>query len=95
MKDKKAVHLIISGRVQGVFFRMETRQAAERFGVKGWVRNCQDGTVEAVFEAESEKVDLMLDWSKKGPPMASVSDIKVDSINYSGEYKGFSIRPSK
>jgi len=95
MGEKKAVHVIISGRVQGVFFRMETRRAAEGFSVNGWVRNCQDGTVEAVFEAESEKVDLMLDWSKKGPPMASVSDIKVDSISYTGEYKGFSIRSSK
>ncbi len=93
MNEKKAVHAIISGRVQGVFFRMETREAAERFGVNGWVRNCSDGTVEAVFEAASAKVDQMTDWCKKGPPMASVSDIRIEPIGYTGEYKGFSIRP--
>ena len=93
MNENKAVHAIISGRVQGVFFRMETRQAAERFGVNGWVRNCPDGTVEAVFEAAPEKVDQMIDWCKKGPPMASVSDIRIEPIGYTGEYKEFSIRP--
>jgi len=93
MKEKKAIHAIISGRVQGVFFRMETLRAAERYGVNGWVKNRSDGTVEAVFEGESEKVDRIVDWCKKGPPMAFVSDIKVDPINYVGEYKGFLIRP--
>jgi acylphosphatase len=93
MNEKKAVHTIITGRVQGVFFRMETRRTAERFGVKGWVRNCPDGTVEAVFEAAPEKVDQMIEWCRKGPPMASVSDVIIDPIGYSGEYKGFSIRP--
>ena len=93
MSEKKAVHAIITGRVQGVFFRMETRRAAERFGVNGWVRNRQDGTVEAVFEAASEKVNQMIDWCRTGPPMASVSDVKVESIDFTGEDKGFLIRP--
>ena len=92
MNEKKAVHAIIRGRVQGVFFRMETRRAAERIGVNGWVRNRPDGTVEAVFEGESEKVDQAIDWCGKGPPMASVSDIVIDEIGYTGEYKDFSIR---
>ena len=92
MSEKKTVHAVISGRVQGVFFRMETRRAAERLGVNGWVRNCPDGTVEAVFEAESEKVDQMLEWCKKGPPMASVLDVKIDKKKYAGEFEAFSIR---
>jgi len=92
MNGKKAVHAIISGRVQGVFFRMETRQAAERIGVFGWVRNRADGTVEAVFEGESKKVDQSLDWCKKGPPMASVANLKIDEIEYTGEYTNFLIR---
>ncbi|MCK5784807.1 MAG: acylphosphatase [Desulfobacterales bacterium] len=92
MNRKISVHVVLSGRVQGVFFRMETRQAAERFGVNGWVRNRADGTVEAVFEGESEKVDLAVDWCKKGPPMASVSNIKIDEIEYTGDYMDFSIR---
>jgi len=92
MNEKKTVHAIISGRVQGVFFRMETQRAAKRYGVNGWVRNCADGTVEAVLEADSEKVDQMIDWCKKGPPMASVSDLKIDWKEYSGEYTEFTIR---
>ena len=52
MKDKVRAHATISGRVQGVFFRMETKRAADRFGVSGWVRNLRDGTVEALFEGE-------------------------------------------
>jgi acylphosphatase len=92
MNKKKAVHAIISGRVQGVFFRMETRRVAERLGVNGWVRNCPDGTVEAVFEAVPEKVDRMIEWCRNGPPMASVSDVIINPIKKTGEYKGFSIR---
>jgi len=50
MENKVRAHAIISGRVQGVFFRMETKRAADRLGAKGWVRNLKDGSVEAVFE---------------------------------------------
>ncbi len=92
MNAKKSVHVIISGRVQGVFFRMETQRAAQRYNVKGWVRNCVDGTVEAVFEADSEKVDQMIEWCKKGPSMASVSDLKINRIEYKGEFEEFVIR---
>lgn len=92
MNEKKAVRVIISGRVQGVFFRMETRRASEKIGVSGWVRNRPDGTVEAVFEGETGKVDQAIDWCKKGPPMAVVTDISLDKIEYTGKYKDFSIR---
>lgn len=92
MSEKKAVHVIISGRVQGVFFRMETQRTAERLGVGGWVRNHADGTVEAVFEGETDKVDQAVDWCKKGPPNASVSDVTINEIDYTGEYASFSIR---
>jgi len=68
MKEKIRVHVIISGRVQGVFFRMETSRAAERIGVSGWVRNNSDGTVEAEFEGEKQNVVSMLEWCRKGPP---------------------------
>jgi len=92
MNTNKALKVIISGRVQGVFFRMETRQAAIRLGITGWVRNRPDATVEAVFQGNAEDVIQMIDWCKKGPPMAAVSDIKVDEIEYSGEHMDFSIR---
>ena len=54
MQEKVRAHTVISGRVQGVFFRMETKQAAERFGVSGWVKNRREGTVEAVFEGDRD-----------------------------------------
>lgn len=92
MAEKKAVRVIISGRVQGVNFRMETSLAADRYGVNGWVRNVPDGTVEAYFEGDAEKVDAMLDWCRNGPPVASVTDIKVREEEYSGKYTDFTIR---
>ena len=69
MKGTRA-HVIISGKVQGVFFRAETHRAAVAHGIKGWVKNRPEGTVEAVFEA-------MLEWCKKGSPGARVDDIDV------------------
>lgn len=92
MTDKKAVRVIITGRVQGVFFRMETKRAAQRFQVNGWARNKRDGTVEALFEGETKNVDDMIDWCKDGPPMASVTDVQIHQISYSGEYVDFIIR---
>ncbi|MGD9363394.1 MAG: acylphosphatase, partial [Desulfobacterales bacterium] len=91
MKDKVRVHAIISGRVQGVFFRMETKQAADRLGVFGWVRNRRDGTVEALFEGDRDRVDAVLEWCKEGPGHAQVSDIKLDWEDYAGEFSGFGI----
>lgn len=85
MDDKVRAHVIISGRVQGVFFRMETMQAAQRFGVFGWVRNLRDGTVEAVFEGKKSQVDRILDWCIQGPPNAHVTDVKKEIQVYSGE----------
>lgn len=89
-KDVRA-HVVISGRVQGVFFRAETMKAAERIGVSGWVRNQPDGTVEAVFEGSSLAVDQALDWCWKGSPMSQVADVAVEWETPSGDFKGFNI----
>ena len=92
MKDKTRAHAIIRGRVQGVFFRMETMRAAQRIGVCGWVRNLRDGTVEAVFEGDKTRVDAILDWCKQGPPHAHVTDVKVDRGGYTGEFDSFEVK---
>jgi acylphosphatase len=84
-------HAIISGRVQGVFFRMETKHAAERYGVFGWVRNLPDGNVEAVFEGEKENVEAVLKWCHGGPPHAVVSDVAVEWQDYTGEFERFDV----
>ena len=91
MENKVRAHASISGRVQGVFFRMETKRAADQFGVSGWVRNRRDGTVEALFEGDQDRVDAVLGWCKEGPPHAQVSAVKVKWENYAGEFNGFDI----
>lgn len=92
MSDKKTIHVIIKGRVQGVFFRMETLRTAERHGVNGWVRNMPDGRVEAVFEGTPENVGRVLDWCRTGPPMAAVAGVTVEEMEGSVGFTDFSIR---
>lgn len=73
----KRVRVRVRGRVQGVFFRVETRVRADSLGVAGWVRNAGDGSVEAVFEGEVEQVDSMVDWCRRGPAGAYVEEVEV------------------
>jgi acylphosphatase len=86
-------HVIISGRVQGVFFRSETKNMADQLGLTGWVKNRPDGKVEAVFEGPKEQVLKMLDWCKKGPISAKVEKVERtrDKVEKE-EYRGFEIR---
>ncbi len=69
--------VLISGRVQGVFFRDSCRRVAEQHGVAGWVRNLPDGRVEAVFEGLAEDVGRLLDWAHHGPRLAAVEAVAV------------------
>lgn len=91
MERKVRAHAVISGRVQGVFFRMETKRAAEQCGVSGWVRNQGDGTVEAVFEGDREDVSAVIDWCKRGPPLSRVQSVDVSWGDYKGAFEEFSI----
>ena len=70
------MHVIISGRVQGVWYRAWTQKAALGLGLSGWVRNRLDGTVEAVFSGAPEQVEAMIAKCRKGPPLAKVKDIR-------------------
>jgi acylphosphatase len=81
----------VSGRVQGVFFRAETRDRARSLGLAGWVRNARDGGVEAAFEGPSEQVQSMLEWCRRGPALAEVDDVSVEWEEPQGE-RGFEIR---
>lgn len=92
MTGKKALHAIIEGRVQGVNFRMATYHAADKLGVSGWVRNKPDGSVEAFFEGDAESVDEIIKWCHKGPPMASVKNVKLSEDVYTGRYRDFTVR---
>jgi len=88
----KRVHVIVSGWVQGVFFRARTQREAEALGVRGWVRNLTDGSVEAVFEGTKEAVDTMLAWCRKGPSQARVDDVTITEEPYQGLFKDFLIK---
>lgn len=89
---KVRAHVYVSGRVQGVFFRYETRREAKMCGVKGWVRNLPDGRVEAVFEGEEEAVKQLIEFCRHGPPGAKVTGVEVKWEDYTGEFKDFEIR---
>ena len=91
MESKVRAHVIISGKVQGVCYRMETQHAAEQAGVSGWVKNRFDGTVEAVFEGEKEQVDQIIEWCRKGPPLSSVSNVSIRWESFTDEFPGFEI----
>ena len=88
----KRARAIISGRVQGVCFRMETERAAAKYGVYGWVRNRRDGTVEALFEGEATAVDDILKWCEKGPPLAMVDRVEITEEPFKNEFKDFTVR---
>jgi acylphosphatase len=91
MEKQVRAYAVISGRVQGVFFRVETQRAAEGFGVFGWVRNKRDGSVEAVFEGRQQNVEAALNWCRQGPRMARVDEVTIDWQDYTGEFKSFEI----
>ncbi len=86
------VHLFITGRVQGVFFRARTKEAADQLRLFGWVRNLRDGRVEAVFEGSSDSIERMIEWCKEGPPFSSVSCVDVNEEPFVGDFSSFTIR---
>ena len=88
---KKAIHCYISGKVQGVCFRMATSQQAKLLGVTGWVRNLKDGRVEVMASGEAGLVDDLQTWLAQGPSMAKVLNVQCESIEYQ-DFTDFSIR---
>jgi acylphosphatase len=81
----------IAGRVQGVLFRDSTRREAERLGVKGWVRNLDDGDVEALIEGEAARVEQLIQWCHRGPRAARVDKVTVKDEVAQGDLHGFSV----
>jgi acylphosphatase len=88
---KKRYHLLISGRVQGVFFRANACKTAVALGLTGWVRNLPDSRVEALFEGESKSTAAMLAWCRTGPPPARVDHVEITEDNAEGSFTGFDI----
>jgi acylphosphatase len=91
MSDRTQAHVYASGRVQGVFYRATTRETARERDVDGWVRNLDDGRVEAVFEGPEDAVEAMVEWCHEGSPQARVDDVEVSYGNPEG-HDGFEVR---
>lgn len=90
--DAVRAHLVISGLVQGVFYRASARSVANKLGLKGWVKNRYDGKVEAMVEGDRGDVQKFINWCNQGPPGARVTSVEVEWSDATGEFKDFSIR---
>ncbi len=88
---KRRVHLYISGKVQGVFFRSFIKENADELEILGLTRNTVDNKVEAILEGETRRINKMLDLCKKGPRFAKVDEVKVTEEDYKGEFANFSV----
>jgi acylphosphatase len=91
LSERVRAHVHVRGRVQGVFFRAETRERARSLGIGGWVTNAPDGSVEAVLEGDRERVDSLVRWLGRGPSLAEVDDVEVAWEEPQGE-TGFTVR---
>jgi len=92
MADRARVHLLVKGRVQGVFFRQSTVDEAERLGVAGWVRNLPDGRVEVLAEGGRDALEGLVRFCHRGPPAARVEGVEVVWGPYGGDLGPFASR---
>jgi acylphosphatase len=92
MEGNSRNHLIISGKVQGVFFRFNAKNKAKELGIFGWVKNLSDGRVEALVEGEKEKIEEFIKWAKKGPLFAKVEELENEQQKFKGEFDSFKIK---
>lgn len=88
---KQRVHLYISGKVQGVFFRQAMKVAAKKNHVTGWVKNLKDGRVEAVIEGEDLNVSNVVEWCHAGPANARVEDVVIKNEKFKDEFTKFDV----
>lgn len=88
---EERVHILVRGRVQGVFFRKTMMDLARALRLTGWVRNLRDGSVEAVAEGEKVQLEELVEFCHVGPPGARVSNVAVEWSSFRGEFRGFGI----
>ena len=89
--SQKQIHLVVRGRVQGVYFRASAQREAKRLGLTGWVKNRNDGAVEMVVEGEEDQVKDFLAWAQHGPSTARVDHVETRWRSYIGEHADFRI----
>jgi len=88
---QKAVHLLILGKVQGVFYRYTAQKVATRLNLRGWVKNLPDGDVEAIAVGSPSAVDAFIVWCEEGPPGAAVTGVDIEPLSEIPEMDGFSV----
>jgi acylphosphatase len=90
-KALKCLHVKVHGRVQGVFFRSRMKDECDGLGVKGWVKNLPDGTVEAMLQGKPGDLDSILEWCRKGPERADVSRVESHEVTFQNVRRNFEI----
>jgi acylphosphatase len=88
---KIRAHIIVRGKVQGVYFRQNAQRICNEYGVTGWVLNANDGSVEAILEGSKNSVEDAISWFKVGPSNAHVEKIELSYDKYSGEFQDFKV----
>ena len=88
---QKRIHIFVTGRVQGVFFRQSARVMAIKNNVNGWVRNLDDGRVEIVAEGETQNIDNLVTWCKTGPANSRVDEFELLDEDSTGEFENFDV----
>ncbi len=89
---KSRVKVIVKGIVQGVNFRYYSQRQAAKFHITGWVKNLPDGSVAGVFEGDEQDVEAMVQWCRRGPPSAHVTELIAQPEEYRGEFSSFSVK---
>ena len=89
---QKRIHIFVTGRVQGVFFRQSTKVMAIKNNVKGWVRNLDDGRVEIIGEGKIQDIDNLAHWCKTGPANSRVDEFELSEENVTDEFENFEVR---
>jgi len=90
MKQQR-VHLLVSGKVQGVFFRQALKVVAKKNNVLGWVRNLKDGHVEAILEGDNKSINSVVEWTRVGPANSRIDDIEVINEEFKNEFSTFEV----
>jgi len=88
---QQCVHLLVSGKVQGVFFRQSLKVVAKNNNVLGWVRNLKDGRVEAILEGDNKSINSVIEWTRIGPANSRVDDIEVSNEEFKNEFSTFDV----
>lgn len=89
ISDLETVNVIITGKVQGVSYRHSTVRMAHELGLRGWVQNLEDGSVQALLQGEADNIDRMLAWMRQGPPAARVADVVSETLQSDKRYDRF------